>query len=56
MKCGALNLSVTGFNLNWISGSHILIYLVVVTIHYDQRTRHGDLYQKGTMQICPVKL
>lgn len=55
MKCGAFHLSATSFNLNWVSVRHGLIYLIVGT-HYGQTTHHGELYQKGAMQIFPVML
>lgn len=53
---GAFHLSATSFNLNWVSVRHSLIYLIIVGIHYGQTTHHGDLYQKGAMQIFPVML
>lgn len=55
MKCEAFHLSDPGFSLNWVSVRFILIYLLTVGIHNDQRTLHGDLYQNGAMQVFPVK-
>lgn len=53
MQYEAFHLSDTDFSLNWVSVRFILIYLIAVGIHNDQRTLHGDLYQNEAMQVFP---
>lgn len=56
MKCEAFHPSDTGFSLNWVSVRFILVSVIAVGIHDDQRTLHGDLSQTGAMQVFPIRL